>query len=148
MCAETTSFVKMLALVQSLELVAEKFTDVTRVRNDAKRLQLSLLAEASKQVRDTLPKRAPRKPKNVKVKNACIWDSVKVIDGLTQDEIAHLRTYRVSLWGSDEGRNEYCELIPAIKAVRERTGLGLKEAKDLVEDYMRKHNIPRSRPVQ
>jgi hypothetical protein len=51
-------------LVQSLELVAEKFTDVTRVRNDAKRLQLSLLAEASKQVRDTLPKRAPRKPKN------------------------------------------------------------------------------------
>jgi hypothetical protein len=56
MCAETTSFVKMLALVESLELVAEKFTDVTRVRNDAKRLQLSLLAEASKQVRDTLPR--------------------------------------------------------------------------------------------
>jgi hypothetical protein len=133
MCAETTSFVKMLALVQSLELVAEKFTDVTRVRNDAKRLQLSLLVEASKQVRNTLP----RKPKNV-----------KVIDGLMPNEIAYLRTYRVSLWGSDEGRNEYCELIPAIKAVRERTGLGLKEAKDLVEDYMRKHNIPRSRPVQ
>jgi hypothetical protein len=133
MCAETTSFVKMLALVESLELVAEKFTDVTRVRNDAKRLQLSLLVEASKQVRNTLP----RKPKNV-----------KVIDGLMPNEIAYLRTYRVSLWGSDEGRNEYCELIPAIKAVRERTGLGLKEAKDLVEDYMRKHNIPRSRPVQ
>jgi hypothetical protein len=133
MCVETTSFVKMLALVESMELIVAKFVGVTRVQNDARRLQLSLLAEASKQVRNTLP----RKPKNV-----------KVIDGLMPNEIAYLRTYRVSLWGSDEGRNEYCELIPAIKAVRERTGLGLKEAKDLVEDYMRKHNSPRSRPVQ
>jgi len=31
------------------------------------------------------------------------------------------------------------DIIPAIKSVKFRTGCGLKEAKDLVEDYVAKH---------
>jgi ribosomal protein L7/L12 len=31
--------------------------------------------------------------------------------------------------------------IPSIKAYRERTGVGLKEAKDFVEDYFTKYNL-------
>lgn len=34
--------------------------------------------------------------------------------------------------------------IPAIKALRTRTGLGLKEAKDYVEDWMDANGVPRN----
>ena len=37
-----------------------------------------------------------------------------------------------------------CGKLHCIKAVRERTGYSLKESKDIVEAYMRKHNIPDS----
>jgi hypothetical protein len=116
MCAETTSFVKMLALVESLELVVAKFAGQGRVPYDAKRLQLSLLAEASKTVRASLPKRV-RKP--------------KIVDGLTQDEVKILMT--------PCAYNGHGNLIGAIKAVRERTHMELREAKNLIEDYMEKH---------
>jgi ribosomal protein L7/L12 len=42
---------------------------------------------------------------------------------------------------SARARGERPGKIPVIKVVRERTGAGLKEAKDAVEDYGRRHGV-------
>lgn len=46
----------------------------------------------------------------------------------------HITAGEISI-GQERGK------IPCIKSYRERTGAGLKEAKDMVEDYFTKYNL-------
>ncbi len=59
----------------------------------------------------------------------------KIAEGeltVTEANFARMREYR-------NGQYYYTNKIPAIKLVRERTGLGLKEAKDYVEAWQAKN---------
>lgn len=69
-------------------------------------------------------KEAARNLQRVLLKEAMELVDVGIVHGLNEGEIRAL----------DKGRNK----IPAIKLLRERTGMGLKEAKDAVEAYMQK----------
>ena len=106
--------VRLLEHVEYLENMTNVFVGTTRVGRDTRYLQLSLLAEAAKLVRENLPKRP-----------------AKIVDGLTPDEAKLLRT--------PCSYNAHGDKIGTIKAVRTRTGLDLHGAKNLVEDYMENH---------
>jgi hypothetical protein len=47
-----------------------------------------------------------------------------------------------------ESRGQAPGKIPAIKTLREKTGLALRPAKDVVEDYGRRHGVPSLVPTE